>query len=250
MGEGSRTGPVGSAGAGDGEATQAFLGHDPVTVPRLADPANRPLQPPTEVMPRLPPTEVVPSRPPTEVAPRRPPTEVVLRRPPTEVVRTGPGVPSAQSASEAGSTAERVWRTGRPPAPPRRPRRLGRLFGSALTVVLLVASGVVLYLRFHHAPFHVTGVAISRQTRTGCGVDVTGRITTNGSAGTVSYQWLFQPDQRPPQPLSQSVTAGQHAVYVTVAVEGSGHGSASRTVTLQVLGPDPGDASTAVVIRC
>jgi hypothetical protein len=122
--------------------------------------------------------------------------------------------------------------------------------GSALTVVLLAASGVVLYLRFHHAPFHVTGVVISQQARAGCGVDVTGRITTNGSAGTVSYQWLFQPDQQPPQPLSQSVTAGQHAVYVTTALEGSGHGSASRTVTLQVLGPDPGNASAAVVIRC
>jgi hypothetical protein len=109
---------------------------------------------------------------------------------------------------------------------------------------------VVLYLRFHHAPFHVTGVMRLQQTQTGCGVDVTGRITTNGSAGTVSYQWVFRPDQRPPQPLSQSVVAGQHAVYVTVAVEGSGHGSASQTVTLQVLGPDPGTAETSVTVSC
>jgi hypothetical protein len=79
---------------------------------------------------------------------------------------------------------------------------------------------------------------------------VTGQITTNGSAGTVSYQWLFRPDRQAPQPLSQSVVAGQHAVYVTVAVEGTGHGSASQTVTLQVLGPDPGSDSTAVVINC
>ncbi|HEX9541973.1 MAG TPA: hypothetical protein VGA04_27910 [Streptosporangiaceae bacterium] len=50
--------------------------------------------------------------------------------------------------------------------------------------------------------------------------------------------------------MNQSVTAGQHAVYVTVAVEGSGHGSASRTVTLQVLGPDRWTASTAVVVSC
>jgi hypothetical protein len=125
-----------------------------------------------------------------------------------------------------------------------------RLFGSALTVVLVVASGVVLYLRFHHAPFHVTGVVISQQTRAGCAVDVTGRITTNGSAGTVSYQWLFRPDRQSPQPLSQSATAGQDAVYVTVAVEGQGHGSASQTVTLQVLGPDSKAASTAVVVSC
>jgi hypothetical protein len=124
------------------------------------------------------------------------------------------------------------------------------LFSSALTVVLLAASGVVLYLRFHHAPFHVTGVVISQQARAGCGVDVAARIATNGSAGTVSYQWLVQPDLQPPQPLAQSVTAGQQAVYVTIAVEGSGRGSASRTVILQVLGPDPGSDSTTVVIRC
>ena len=182
--------------------------------------------------------------------PPRPPTEVVPARPPEEVVRFGPGVPAGPAAGQAGLTAERVWRTGRPPAPPRRRLRIGRLFGSALTVILLAASGVVLYLRFHHAPFQVTGVVISQQARTGCGVDVTGRITTNGSAGTVSYQWLFQPDPRPPQPLSQSLAAGQQAVYVSVAVEGSGRGSASRTVTLQVLGPDPGSASTAVLVRC
>lgn len=100
-------------------------------------------------------------------------------------------------------------------------------------------------------PFHVTGVVVERQqTRNGCGVDVTGRITTNGSAGTVSYRWLFGPGQQAPQPLSQSVAAGQRAVYVTVAVEGQGHGSASQTVTLQVLGPDPRAASAAVVVSC
>lgn len=117
-------------------------------------------------------------------------------------------------------------------------------------MILLAASGIVLYLRVYHPPFHVTGVAISQRTRAGCGVDVTGRIATNGGAGTVSYQWLFQPGLGAPQPLSQSVIAGQQAVYVTVAVEGSGHGRASQTVTLQVLGPDPMNASTAVVVSC
>jgi hypothetical protein len=99
-------------------------------------------------------------------------------------------------------------------------------------------------------PFHVTGVVITQQTRTGCRVDVTGRITTNGSAGTVSYRWLFRPGQQAPQPLSQSVAAGQKAVDVTVAVEGQGHGTASQTVTLHVLGPDPRAASTPVVVSC
>jgi hypothetical protein len=165
-----------------------------------------------------------------------------------DLVRYGPGVPP--SAANPGLTAERVWRTGHPDKPSRRPPRLRRLLGSALTVALLAASGVVLYLRFHHAPFHVTAAAITQQTPNGCGVDVTGRIDTNGAAGTVSYQWVFRPDQHPPQPLSQSVVAGQRAVYVTVAVEGSGHGSASQKVTLQVLGPDRAADSKTVRVSC
>jgi hypothetical protein len=152
--------------------------------------------------------------------------------------------------SQAGVTAEQVWRTGRLPQPERRPGRLRRLAGVALTVILLAAAGVVLFLRFHHAPFRVTGVFITHQTKTACGVDLTGRIITNGSAGTVSYQWVFRPQVQAPQPLTQSVNSGQHATYVTVAVEGEGHGSASQTVILQVLGPDTGSATARVSVSC
>ena len=242
MGErSSGPGPAWPPGAGEGEATRTFLDREPVTPPRSADPANPSLHPPTEADLSQQPTEIVPAQQAAEVVPAQQAADVL---------RYGPGVPATPPASQAGLTAEFIWRTGRPPGSHRRPARLRRWFGAALTVLLLAASGVVLYLRFHHAPFHVTGVVISQQAQTGCGVDVTGRITTNGSAGTVSYQWLFRPDQQPPQPLSQSVVAGQHAVYVTVAIEGKGHGSASQTVTLQVLGPDQGTASKAVVVSC
>jgi len=224
MGKGSSgTGPVPPAGAGDGEATRTFAGQDPAAPP---------------------------PHPPTEVVGPHPLTDAVPPRPPTEVVRYGPGVPATRPGGQRGLTAEQVWRGGRPPAPARRRPGLRQLLGWGLTVILLAASGVVLYLRFHHPPFQVTGVVISQRTRTGCGVDVTGRITTNGSAGTVSYQWLFQPGRQQPRPLSQSVTAGQHAVYVTAALEGSGHGSASQTATLQILGPDPRSVSATVVVRC
>jgi hypothetical protein len=167
---------------------------------------------------------------------------------PQDLVRYGPGVPPSEA--NPGLTAERIWRTGGPHKPHRRPPRLRRLVGSALTVALLAASGVLLYLRFHHAPFHVTAASITQRTPNGCGVNVTGRIDTNGAAGTVSYQWVFRPDPHPPQPLSQSVVAGQHAVYVTVAVQGSGSGTAKQNVTLQVLGPDQEAASTTVTVSC
>jgi hypothetical protein len=162
-----------------------------------------------------------------------------------DVVRHGPGVP----ASQAG--AESVWRTGRRGGPSARRVRLRRRLGLALTVILLAAAGLVVWLRFFdHPPFHVTGVGQLQETRSACTVDVTGQIATNGSAGTISYQWVFRPQAQAPQPLSQSVTAGQHTVSLTVAVEGQGHGSVHQTVTLDVLGPDAGSASAAVGLSC
>jgi len=166
------------------------------------------------------------------------------------IVRYGPGVPVVLPVSQGGRTAEHVWRGRPPPSPPPRSARLRRLGGVALTVILLVASGVVLFLRFYHPPFQVTGAAITQHTATGCRVDVTGRIATNGAAGTVSYRWLFKPGGQQATTLRQSLTSGQHAVDVTVAVEGSGHGSASQTAILQVVSPDRRTASARVALSC
>lgn len=45
-------------------------------------------------------------------------------------------------------------------------------------------------------------------------------------------------------------TAGQHAVYVSVTVNGQGHGSISQLVTLRVLGPALKTAAARVVLGC
>ena len=209
---------------------------------------------------------------PMQEAPTHPPTDVVVHGPgpaalpsaeaghssedagpkgqPSEIVRYGPGVPAVPLAGQAQLTAEHIWGDTSPAKLSRRRARLATLAGWTLTVILLAASGVLLFQRFHHVPLQVTGVAITQQTKTQCGVDVTGRITTNGSAGTVSYQWLIRPGAQPPQPLNQSVVAGQHAVYATVALEGQGHGATSQAVTLQVLGPEARAASAAVTVSC
>jgi hypothetical protein len=115
-------------------------------------------------------------------------------------------------------------------------------------VALLAATGVALFLRFHHAPFRVTGVQITRQARTGCSADLTGEIRTNGGAGTVTYEWVFRPEAKPPQPLRQTVAAGQRAVDVTAVVQGNG--SLSRTVTLRVIGAEQKSASAVITLSC
>jgi hypothetical protein len=246
---------------------EADASHQPATIMRPRQPQAEAVpyepvtyQPPPDAAPPSP-WDVAPPPPyppppppyPPPPPPYPPPPSPYAAPPPaapSEVRRYGPGVP----ASQAEVAAESVWRTGRRPEPPprqRQLRRMRRMLGIALTLILLGAAGIVLYLRFFdHPPFHVTGVRIVHQTQNGCTVDVTGRIATNGAAGTVSYQWVFRPQTQAPQPLNQSVVAGQHAVYVTVAVEGQGHGSASQQVTLDVLGPDTGTDSANVAITC
>ena len=125
------------------------------------------------------------------------------RRP--QVVRYGPGVPArargpGRAHGRAG-LADRAAERARPPAP------AAPLVGPALSVALLVASGAVIYLRLHHGPFGVTGVAITAQARNGCTEDVTGRVDTTGAAGTISYQWVFEPRLTAPQPLSQPIAS-------------------------------------------
>jgi hypothetical protein len=258
-------GSGGTASADDGEAT-VLLGQNPPAEPRPAgssDPqAQQPAPPPAppppaEVLAPASATEVVQPRtvaaihephPPTEPAAPHPQGVAVPPQTVARIVRYGPGVPVVLPENQGGRTAEHVWR-GQPPAG-RRKQRLRTVAGSALTIILLAASGVVFYLRFYHPPLQVSGAVIAQRAPVRCGVRLTGRISTNGAAGTVSYQWLFRPGGQPPTRLSQTVAAGQHSVNVVAAVEGSGSGDVAQAVTLQVLGPERATASADVVVRC
>jgi hypothetical protein len=244
MGDGS--GPSTSPVEGDGEGIRILPGREAVTQPRSANPVQSSHEPVTYIPPRQP----------AAASGSAPPTSP----PPSELVRHGPGVPGTTAASEvaavsaAGVAAESVWRTGRRTGPAPRSiqfRRIRRVLGSVLTVLLLLAAAVIVYLRFFdHPPLKVSSVAIKQVTHSGCAVDVTGQIATNGAAGTVHYQWVFQPQTQAPQPLAQSVVSGQHDIYVTVSVQGKGHGSATESVKLDLLGPGTGTASTNVALSC
>ena len=253
----SGPGPTLPPGAGDSGTERAVPSREPATQPLPVYPVQPSYQPVADAAAREPVTEVAPHHGATYVVAQPSATDGSRPAVPSEVMRYGPGVPVSQAGvpvGEAGVAAESVWRTGQRPGPPPRQGRwrgLRRVLGVALTAALLIAAGVVVWLRFFdHPPFHVTQVAITQRAKAGCEVNVTGRIETNGAAGTISYQWVFRPQTQAPQPLNQSVVAGQHAVYVTVAVQGQGHGTATQTVTLDVLGPDPGTASANVTVSC
>ena len=268
MGQGSSGSvPTLPPSEGHSETKHVLSGPEPATQPLPKNPVQPPYRPVTD--PAGPPPTMLdaPGQPPAVVRPRPPGAAGMAQEPPPGglnaapppggvppggvppgVVRYGPGVPVGRAGAES------VWRTGQRPGPGVRrggPGRVRPVAGAVVTVVLLAAAGVVVWLRFFdHPPLRVTRVGIIQQAAAGCTVDVTGQITTNGSPGTVSYQWVFRPQAQAPQPLGQSVVAGQHAVYVTVAVQGQGHGTASQTVTLDVLGPGTGTASRDVTIRC
>jgi hypothetical protein len=223
-------------------------GAPPSSNPTVIAPQIRPNADSREQATVIPAGPFAPPAPPTSFDPQFPPAQAPPSRAPggPDLVRYGPGVPPSQ----AGVSAEQVWRTGHMPDPPKRPVRVRALASLGLTVLLLAAAGVLLFLRFHHSPFKVSGVPVLSSAQNGCTVNVTGQIPTNGSSGTVSYEWVFTPQQGAPQPLNQSVVSGQHDVFVTVAVQGQGHGTASEQVTLKILGPNQESASTVVKVSC
>jgi hypothetical protein len=276
MADPTQPGPAPPADEGSGETTRTFAGRDAVAGRRNGGSATPPGRTPTEAAQHEPPTKAPrpwpptegaqhepptkaprpwppteAARPPTEAARGGPPTEAAQHGPSAEIVSYGPGVPAPMSGSQARQRAEHIWRGGRPPAQARRRPSLPRLLSSALTVILLAASGVVLYLRFHHSqPLHVIGLTITRRTPVACGVHLTGRIATNGAAGTVVYQWRVRPRRRQPRVRTRAFSAGQHSLPVPLAVSAKGHGTASKLVTLQVLAPDPRKVSVRVTVSC
>lgn len=248
----SAPGPGSLAGATNGEAETVGSGDEPVTRLRVGAAAGPQSQPSTDARFALPKGARASAHPVTQTAlPRLPPPDVPVRgriaAAPEDLVRYGPGVHAAPPGARVEPRASQAWRGGTLAPAPRR-ARVRQVLGTALAVVLLAASGVLFYLRFHHAPLQVTRVAIVHAGGAGCTVALAGQIATNGASGTMTYRWLFPVGA--PLALHQSVSAGQHAVNVRVTVEGSGHGVALQKVWLQVLRPGRRATSKDVVVRC
>ncbi|MEO3813074.1 hypothetical protein ABGB17_29075 [Sphaerisporangium sp. B11E5] len=154
-------------------------------------------------------------------------------RPQGEGLRFGPGVPTETAAAQ-------IWRSGRdqPAGGDRRPRRRrrGGILGSGLIFLLILAAAV--YLWFQRGdPLAVTAVDVRAPKPKGCDVtvNVIGVITTNGSSGEVTYEWL--PTGRKPIRHTDTVESGKTTHQVKLEWEIGGEGTKRLTARLRVLSP-------------
>ncbi|WP_248959270.1 hypothetical protein [Sphaerisporangium perillae] len=153
-------------------------------------------------------------------------------------MRFGPGVP-------ADTTAAQIWRAGREqqvtvPAkerlrrPPARRRR--GFLGSGVLFALILLAGVFLWFQ-RSAPLSVTAVEVKTPQAKGCDivVNVVGVITTNGSSGPVSYEWL--PSGEKAVRHTETFPSGQSSHQVSLKWEVGGRGTRKLTARLRVLSP-------------
>lgn len=149
-------------------------------------------------------------------------------------VHFGPGVPVALLPDQATA----VWRGQR-----------NQRWILPLTVLILVIAVVIYFMWGRDSgPVAVTEIKVrgSSASITCDQVErLTGTISTNGSAGTIVYEWL-RSDEVASSELSQSVSRGQHEATVVLEWNFEGYGTLNATATLRVLSPQgPGTSGAA-----
>lgn len=156
-------------------------------------------------------------------------------------MRFGPGVP-------VETTAAQIWRAGRdqatavPSAKDRvrrakaRRRRRGGALWSGVLFALILAAGFYLWTQ-RGAPLSVTAVDVKVPKAKGCDitVNIIGVITTNGSAGQLSYEWL--PSGERPVKHTDTLASGQSTHQVSLKWDIGGQGTKKLTARLRVLSP-------------
>ncbi len=221
--------------------------------------------PPTSVSGRSVPAQSVQpqSLPPTSLAPAPLPQRVPGR---VETPPTGSG--GGSGGSGTGSRTGTSIRIGKGVVPTALPRtgdrtsrtriflgRATRVLSAIATLVLIAAAvwtGWQWWERLHNKVM-VSSVAVApAQLFDGkCNVqfDIVGTITTNGKAGTISYQWL-RSDGQNSGTLTQTVASGQTSTAVHLYWKFTGEGSMNASATLHVLTPTVTDGSTRFRYSC
>ncbi|MFE3200143.1 hypothetical protein [Embleya sp. NPDC059237] len=173
-----------------------------------------------------------------------------------EAPRFGPGVPTLRDPAD-GRVAS-VWHGTPSPGPRpqdvprrRRPRR-SILGGLLLPALVLIAVLVYLAWQRYAPPLAVTGATVHADAA-GPACDgtatVVGTLHTNGRAGTVNYRWK-RSDGTVSGVLRQRVARDAHRTDVVLRWTFDGHGTVQATATLEILSPDPADASATFTYAC
>lgn len=167
---------------------------------------------------------------------------------PGEYRHFGPGVPGAAAVGAVGAGA--AWRGEVPVAEPKRKRRKGGWL--LATIVLIVVLAILAWWYKFGAPIKVTAATAHAQTASvTCGQTETiiGTLTTNGDAGTVTYQWTRSDGTQSAQ-LQQHFAKGEHSANVSLLWTFSGQGTVNATATLNVISPSSTTAATSFTYSC
>jgi hypothetical protein len=171
---------------------------------------------------------------------RRPATAGEFAAALQDALRRTPAVPAAPAAGEERPA------TGAGASTPRRGRARwvwGGLGAAAAVLLLgLTLPGLLGLLAAAPPPLAVTSVKAAVAPADGVGhcphatMSFRGTISTNGGAGTVTYQWL-RPDGQLGAAGRASLPRGRHETTVTLTYDYNGSGPASGVAALHVLGP-------------
>jgi hypothetical protein len=118
-------------------------------------------------------------------------------------------------------------------------------------VVLIAVSAYLAWQRYTPA-LAVTGATVHTDAA-GPACDgtatVIGTLHTNGREGTVNYRWK-RSDGTDSGILRQRVAQDAHRTDVVLRWTFDGHGTVRATATLEILSPDPADASATFTYAC
>ncbi|MGW5685615.1 hypothetical protein [Nonomuraea sp. NPDC003754] len=164
-----------------------------------------------------------------------------------EPARFGPGVTS--SGTHGQTTAEKIWRDGNRPGPPtygERARKAARArrrrtVVSAAVLALVIAGAVLAWFSVRSpADLVVQSATVSAPKTLGCRktATITGNLVTNGSGGSVRFQWL-RSDRKEPIEQTETVPSGKTTHTVLLKWTVKGEATAKLTARLRVLSPVP-----------
>ena len=159
-------------------------------------------------------------------------------------VRFGPGLPAP--------AAPPVPQWTKPPARRRRRRLWPRVLSTAVTLAIIAAVGVVLWIRAHET-LKVSAVAVAPAALPGgtCNVtvDVVGTVFTNTHGGQIQYQWIRNGALTSPVQTA-IIASGQTKTQLHLSWSFHGTGTYRATAELRMLSPEVTSATTSFTYAC